>query len=29
MDNEGKMWSEKGVNLTQVKKRASKIADGS
>lgn len=27
--NGGKMWSEKGVNLTQVKKRASKIADGS
>jgi len=27
--NEGKMWSEKGVNLTQVKKRASGIAKGS
>jgi len=27
--NEGKMWAEKGVNLTQVKKRAAGIAKGS
>ena len=26
---EGKMWSEKGVNLAQVKKRASAIASAS